>query len=468
MAFRYLSNADNKVTGSSVAASAFSTAAGYSANNLVTLPICKPHRTTGITYEYLDVDLGSAQSINLAALINHNLSSSATIRVKGGTGTGGSEYRTQVLADAPTAYWRMGDAEGQLVGVDETGNGMTGGVVDTDQFGFAGLLTGDDDTSAGFNGTNEYMGVLDHALLDLGTDTFTLECIVSRSSATGDRVLFDKGANGYQVLLNAGTVHFAKSGVATIASSTTTVPVTTATHIMVTKSGSTVKIYINGVDRTGAVTNQTIQTTATHLNICRYASGSGYYEGVVDEIAIYSTALSAARALAHYTAMITNLEHTIAWREFDAYALFTSESYRYWRFILEDSSNAYGFIQVGYLVLGPVTVIDWNFRYGWQRSLEYSNTRQESAYYVPNIEEVGRRYKIDLPFGPLSVTDMNTLRALYDSVKRDVTPLLLIPDTSVTDCYFGRFSGDFAETINLRRYVNLTFLEDGRGNRMAL
>jgi Concanavalin A-like lectin/glucanases superfamily len=69
-----------------------------------------------------------------------------------------------------------------------------------------------------------------------------------------------------------------------------------------TKSGGTIKIYIDGVDRTGTVTNRTIANNSSALNIGRYTSGTQHFPGLIDELAIYNTPLSEAQVQQHFRA----------------------------------------------------------------------------------------------------------------------------------------------------------------------
>ena len=99
----YLTNSDNKLVGSTITPS--SAASAYPIANLTGLPISKPFRFTGDTSENLQIDLGSALPIDLIALVNHNLTSAATITVNAGASANpdGSTYTT-------TVTWRARDA----------------------------------------------------------------------------------------------------------------------------------------------------------------------------------------------------------------------------------------------------------------------------------------------------------------------------------------------------------------------
>ncbi len=68
----------------------------------------------------------------------------------------------------------------------------------------------------------------------------------------------------------------------------------------VTKNGSDVHIYLDGVDVTGTVTNRTVVNTTGGFYI-GYLGGSPFH-GAIDEVAFYNTALSSSTIANHYAA----------------------------------------------------------------------------------------------------------------------------------------------------------------------
>jgi hypothetical protein len=217
------------------------------------------------------------------------------------------QYRTTVLADSPNGYWRLGELSGP-VAADTSGYGnggtYTGGVTQ----GVQGALTGSADTNRGarFDGVNDFVQVPDANSLDLG-DSFTIEEWVRRNVGGVKGHIVQKGINGYA--LHVGTddlVHLGKPGTSGIAVSTVSIPTDgNYHHVVATKNGSVVHIYVDGVDVTGTVSNLTIQNTTAPLQIGRYynntnGGSSFYFNGDLDEVAVYTTALSEARVLAHY------------------------------------------------------------------------------------------------------------------------------------------------------------------------
>lgn len=207
------------------------------------------------------------------------------------------DYRSTVMADRPSAYWRLGEASGTDA-FDSSGNGLTGVYVGTPTLGVTGAIAGDPNKAVTLNGTTQYLTVADNDLLDPG-DVFTLECWIKRTAGTSGRI-FSKGTNGYELTNENGPIYFLKSDGAVLNISTVSAPVGIYAHVVAAKSGAAINLYLNGADVTGAVTNATIVATTTQLNIGRYHGGGNAYAGDLDEVAIYPTALSPARVLAHY------------------------------------------------------------------------------------------------------------------------------------------------------------------------
>ena len=80
----------------------------------------------------------------------------------------------------------------------------------------------------------------------------------------------------------------------------TTLLANTWYHLAVTFDGATIKLYVNGVlnGSTPAVGSLT-WAASSPVNIGRFTGGTHHVVGKLDEVAIYTTALSAAQVLAH-------------------------------------------------------------------------------------------------------------------------------------------------------------------------
>ncbi|HZP93335.1 MAG TPA: LamG domain-containing protein [Burkholderiales bacterium] len=217
-------------------------------------------------------------------------------------------YVDEVQADAPVAYWRFGEASGTTA-ADSSGNGNTGTYQGSPTLGTRGGIAADQNGCILLNGSSQYVTANDAASLDVG-DTVTVEALI-KLAATGSRYeIVNKGTNAYQLRLNTdGTLDFAKAGVAIIVSGTVKITDTSKWHhVVATKSGATSKLYLDGADVTGTVTNQTLIDTNDPVTVGRAVGAVDYFNGAIDEVAIYNKALPAYRVAAHYQAFLARQE----------------------------------------------------------------------------------------------------------------------------------------------------------------
>lgn len=228
-----------------------------------------------------------------------------------------TDYFHTILADSPAAFWRLGETSGQFADrADDADAGTNslgahpGTVNGTITRGVAGTIANDPDLAITPNGTTGYVSVADHADLDFG-DTFTLEAWIRKAVDGTFMSIIAKGTNAYQIrMADNNTLQLLRENVALIVSSTITITGTGWHHVAVTKTGATVVLYIDGVNVTGVVTNQTFTNTSTSLHIGRrVAAADEFFNGSIDEVAVYPTALSAARIRRHYIAGLSSLDH---------------------------------------------------------------------------------------------------------------------------------------------------------------
>lgn len=159
---------------------------------------------------------------------------------------------------------------------------------------------------------------------------------------------------------------------------------------------------------------------------------------------------------------------TITYREFDAFKLLTAtQTWRYWKFIFADPSNPDGYIKIGLVLLGDSTTLNFHWRNDGTFTDEYVNILTRSpggAVYAENVYGIiSQRFQ----FGPLSTSDMATLRTLYRAQRGSAAPIFVIPESLIYDGYFGRFVSVFARRIGVKEYVEVEFVEDGRGRDIS-
>lgn len=210
-----------------------------------------------------------------------------------------ADYNATVLEDAPRGYWQLDETSGDFA--DTAGGDHTATAVGGITYSQPGAV----DTGVVLNGTTGYLQVADHTDFATG-DTFSLEAWLTRSGPVlATQVLFEKGTGSYRFELDTNEQLFLWClGSGAVVRSSTIVPDDGEPHhIVVTKDGGACRLYIDSADVTVGIANQTFQNNTTNIGIGASPGGTGLFlDGGLDEVAIYSTVLSPARVVAHYTA----------------------------------------------------------------------------------------------------------------------------------------------------------------------
>lgn len=220
------------------------------------------------------------------------------------------DYAQTVLNDGPVGYWRFGERAG-TVAADSSGNGGDGTYTGGYTLAQAGALTldGDNDTALLLNGSTGYVAVPSSSAISTG-DTITIEFWIKRTAIPGSGVqerFLNKGTDGtgYEAWMINNLVVLGVYGVANMGNiSTTITDTTTWHHIVLVHAPGTFHGYIDGVEASTNIAPSTVITDNTApLAIGAVTGGGGaFLNAQIDEVAIYPTALSGARVLAHYQA----------------------------------------------------------------------------------------------------------------------------------------------------------------------
>jgi hypothetical protein len=226
----------------------------------------------------------------------------------------GSVYVNAVLSDKPLAYWRVDETSG-AVARDFTANGndahYTGGVTK----GTAGALINETDTAVTLDGTTGYLDV-GNRFGFTGNAPYTLEIwALPQNLDTSYQRLFSRELpttprEGYLMFVRVG--YPADPSTFSLerwsAGQTSQCPQTSAIlavwhHLVATYDGSTSRIYLDGTLAAAQPAAAPLNATSASLWIgASIFDTAGYFGGVVDEVAVYGSALSATRIAAHYHA----------------------------------------------------------------------------------------------------------------------------------------------------------------------
>lgn len=207
-----------------------------------------------------------------------------------------SAYRDAVLATPGlVSYWRLGERTGAVAIDENAANPGTYGGAFT--LGDPGALTGDPDTSAGFDGATGEMTAPAGGPGAAGT----LEGWVDWRA--GVAVLRDHTAGGGWILAydNGGGLSYRVGGT-TFNTGRAVTSVQGAWHyVAVTKNGGSASFYLDGAlihSASGAGTTAPVMP----WHVMRNGTYAQYAQGHADEVAVYSVALPATTITQHWNA----------------------------------------------------------------------------------------------------------------------------------------------------------------------
>jgi hypothetical protein len=257
-----------------------------------------------LTLMNADAATAGAYHVDVTNAAGTTESQRATIVVVGPEAT----YDATVLRDGPVAYWRLDETEGTTA-ADAMGNhpGTYGaGVI----LGATGALAGDDNTAASFiQAAAAFVEVPWAAALN--PPQFTFECWAKVTGGTGHRSPMtsrgDPPQEGFIFYADPNNNWQFWSGTGAGWNALGNVPVQTDAwvHLAGTYDGTTKRFFVNGQE-VGANQSVYVPNDADVLRLGAGATesptGNYFFEGVIDEPAVYNKALSPARILTHYLA----------------------------------------------------------------------------------------------------------------------------------------------------------------------
>ena len=235
-----------------------------------------PQSNGGNAYTFSSWSDGGAQSHGIV-VPNTNQSYIATFQASAGPPN---------LAGA----WAFNEGLGTTA-ADASGNGNTGAI------GTASwITTGKFGNGLSFNGTTARVTVPDSNSLDLTTG-MTLEAWVYPTAGGNWRDVIYKGPDDIYYLEGSSTGGPPAVG-GTFASplaGASALPLNTWSHVAGTYDGTTLRLYVNGVQVSSRPLATQIATSTGALSIGGDALYGQYFAGRIDEIRIYNTALGGGR-----------------------------------------------------------------------------------------------------------------------------------------------------------------------------
>lgn len=225
-------------------------------------------------------------------------------------------YRDVIMATSGLlSYWRLGETSGSAV--DEQSPLDNGTYTNGPLRGQPGLIQGDANKAAQFDGANDYVNVGNkHPAAN--NAPFTLEAWVkpgAPTSAIYPRIMArETSANlaGYRMYMYHASEpddprKFAcerknADGLATYVTGTTVAPQGARYRVACTYDGTTLRVFVNGVEE-GSVTSPILLPTDTSpLRLGGATAAGRNWSGIIDEAAFYSRALSPQENQDHFAA----------------------------------------------------------------------------------------------------------------------------------------------------------------------
>jgi len=221
-------------------------------------------------------------------------------------------YTSVVLADSPTFYYRLDETSGATA-FDSSGNLATATEVGSPTQGSTGLLGTDTDKGLALNGSSQYAYT---AASYTNPTTFTIEAWFKTATTTGGQIVgfgsLQTGASGehdrHLYMANNGKLYFGVyPGEVKTINSTSAYNNGSTHYAVATLSSAGMVLYVDGAQ---VANNAAVTTAQSYTGYWRpgYDTLSGwtepptsyFFNGTIDEVAVYPTALSLQRVQVHY------------------------------------------------------------------------------------------------------------------------------------------------------------------------
>lgn len=235
---------------------------------------------------------------------------------KGPVYSGQSGYSGLVMMDAPVSYWRLGEAAGvgTATALGSCGAGCNGTYTNSPTRAQSGAISTDTDTAVSFtgadSGTNQMVSVTTPASLNINAAVSVEAWIKPTSLPSSSATIIRCGVStdtqyGLSIASDGSVVYTYYDGAfKTYSSAASAISTGAYQHVVLTRqsNGTTYSIYVNG---TAVVSGASAGTTpsvagAPSCNIGATTASTNQFTGSIDEVAVYSYALSYGQIKAHY------------------------------------------------------------------------------------------------------------------------------------------------------------------------
>jgi hypothetical protein len=255
---------------------------------------------------------GSAYTFKITANNSYGAGTGATTTA-GVTPTGApSTYASTVLSDKPTVFYRLGDSSAALM-ADSSGHGYNGAysaanVTEGATGPLAGAPTGADPTAAVTTGSNNQgVGSYPGTVLPLYNSARSVEAWINTTQNSNGMTVASWGTPGTNTAMAVYVYpnDVAMDGYSDNQVFPTPYPINDGVwhQIALTYDGTTITAYLDGLPIGTGHFSSALDTLSGGLDVGLTVWNSAqYFNSSIADVAVYPTALSAARVLAHFGA----------------------------------------------------------------------------------------------------------------------------------------------------------------------
>lgn len=224
-------------------------------------------------------------------------------------------YKDTILADNPSAYWRLGELSGNTA-IDEKGT-YNGTHAEGPLLGQTGAISYDSNTAIAYNGTSSYTVIPYNS--NLNPQIFSIEAWAYRtgSSDYGGVVGSRDYPYGWIIYAQPESVgsrwsFWINDGSGMVEINGPAITENQWTHLAATFDGTTAQFYVNGQLAGSKIINTYIPNTTNEFIIGKGQAWQPYYfNGKVDDVSFYSRALTSTTIANHYKAAKNNPQTTV-------------------------------------------------------------------------------------------------------------------------------------------------------------
>ena len=222
----------------------------------------------------------------------------------GGNEGGAKSYADEVLSDNPVGYYRFTETTGDTL-VDIGSKKANGTFAAQTVRGVPGPIPGD---NAIRNDGTAWAAIAGDDFDFAARDAFSLEAWIKiKTTITDARGFVGKkqyGSDGYSFWVANAEVGFGRYLDLTYEDVRTPITKNVWVHVAGTYDGTNLSLYVNGAFANSGTSTVSLPDRSSAFAIGGKGEDSGYwFDGDIDEVAVYDKVLPASRIAAHYAAV---------------------------------------------------------------------------------------------------------------------------------------------------------------------